>query len=426
MSFGIIEVITLLLGLAGFGLSANPKAPTADQALAYALPDADITAHVDAASIIPANYKLLGQLAEQPQIKASPELAKVVRQAVGEVEGARGVAKLATGIDVATDIADATAFFRIVPGADPVFVVAVHGKFSPANLDKIAKAAGKTAQKLGSGTIVDGQARDPAIGLTRDGVLLVGTPDLVRDRLADGWRPPAHDAGTSLGPVAEVISARPVFAMVLTMSPQARTEALSHLGARSFATDVITRHKAAAFAMYHDGIGWTWIDTAAGGVDNMELVSRGVLDVLRAAQIAPRGIAQIAMGAIDSYRGTSAQVDDLIKHKADIMKIVTSYTGDGNFKVAIKKDARAMRLDVRATGKSVSEVLPFGLVLPAAVVGFMTARAEAAESGSGMAEPARPAPLAKPPATRPAPPVARPPAPARPPASTPRPPGKKP
>jgi hypothetical protein len=33
MSFGIIEVITLLLGMAGFGLQANPKAPTADQAL---------------------------------------------------------------------------------------------------------------------------------------------------------------------------------------------------------------------------------------------------------------------------------------------------------------------------------------------------------------------------------------------------------
>ena len=32
MSFGIIEVITLLLGMSGFGLQANPRAPTADQA----------------------------------------------------------------------------------------------------------------------------------------------------------------------------------------------------------------------------------------------------------------------------------------------------------------------------------------------------------------------------------------------------------
>ncbi|HET7505733.1 MAG TPA: hypothetical protein VFK02_32155, partial [Kofleriaceae bacterium] len=381
MSFGIIEVITLLLGLAGFGLSANPRAPTADQALEYALADTDIAAHIDAVSIIPGNYKLLVQLAEQPQIKASAELARLVRRAVGEIEGARGVAKLVTGIDVTTDIADATAFFHLAPKADPVFVVAVHGRFSPANLDKIAKAAGKTAAKLGTGTIVDGGGHDPAIALTRDGVLLVGTSEVVRDRLADGWKPPAHDAGTSLAPLAEVISARPVFAVVLTMSAQARAEAMSHLGARSFATEVITRHKAATFAMFHDGVGWTWTDSTTAGVDDMELVSRGVLDVLRAAQIAPRGVAQIAMGAIDSYRGTSAQVDDLIKHKADIMKLVTSYTGDGNFKVTIKKDPKTLRLDVRATGKSVSEVLPFGLVLPAAVVGFMTGRADSTESG---------------------------------------------
>jgi predicted Fe-Mo cluster-binding NifX family protein len=195
------------------------------------------------------------------------------------------------------------------------------------------------------------------------------------------------------------------------MSPQARTEALSHLGARSFLIDLVTRHKAAAFSMFHDGVGWTWIDSSAAGVDAMELVSNGVLDVLRAAQIAPRGVAKIAMGAIDSYRGASARVDDLIKHKADIMKLVEAYTGDGNFKVAVDKNPRTMRLNVRATGKSVSEVLPFGLVLPAAVVGFMTARAGAApEPEPVMVEPARPAPVTRPPAARPPAPVARPPA----------------
>ena len=125
MSFGIIEVITLLLGLAGFGLQPNPKAPTADQALQYAVPDADFVAHLDAASLIPGNYKLLGQLADQPQIKASPDLQKMVRQAVNEIEGARGLAKTATGIDLTTDVYDATAFFQVVPHADPTFVVAV-------------------------------------------------------------------------------------------------------------------------------------------------------------------------------------------------------------------------------------------------------------------------------------------------------------
>jgi hypothetical protein len=364
--------------------------------------------------LVPGNYRLLGQLADQPQIKASAELSKLVRQAVGEIEGARGMAKMMTGIDVTTDIADATGLFRIVPGSDPSFVLAVHGKFSAGNLDKIATMAGKSAARQGTGTIVETGPNDPAIALTKDGVVLIGTPALVRDRLADGWKPPSHDAGTSLGYLADAIKAKPVLAVVLTMSAAARREALAHLGPQGFAADVITRHKAAAFSIFHDGIGFTWVDSSPAGVDAMELVVGGMLDVLRAAQIAPRGIAKIAMGALDSYRGLNAQVDDLIKHKADLLKIVETYTGDGSFKVAIDKNPKAMRISVRATGKSVSEVLPFGLVLPGAIAGFLAYRAEESAVKSPMlVDPTSPAPVAKPPAEPPPvakPPVARPPA----------------
>jgi hypothetical protein len=415
MSFGIIEVITLLLGLAGFGLQANPKPPTADQSLQYAIADADFAVHLDAVSIVPGNYKLLAQLADQPQIKTSPELQKLVRKAIGEIEGARGAAKMATGIDVTTDVADATAFVQFVPPSDPRFVVAVHGRFSPANLDKVAKMVNKTTAKVDSGQIVEIGASQPAIGLTRDGSLLVGTPGLVRERLADTWKPPGHDAGTSLAYVAEVVNAKPVFAVVMTMSAAARTEALRHLSPQGFATDLVTRHRAAAFSIFRDGIGWSWVDSTRAGVDAMELISNGVLDMLRAAQIAPRGIAKIAMGALDSYRGMDAKVDDLIKHKADIMKIVEAYTGDGTFKVAIDK-TKAMRLHVRATGKSVSEVLPVGMMLPIAVIGYLASQAREPE-GPVMVDPApapaaKPAwanpPTAKPPTTKP--PVAKPPA----------------
>jgi hypothetical protein len=384
MSFGIIEVITLLLGMAGFGLTANPKPPTADQALQYAIADADVVAHLDAASLVPGNYKLLGQLVDQPQIKSSSELAAMVRKAVGEVEGARGVAKLTTGIDVTTDISDATAFVQFVPNAEPRFVIAVHGKFSAANLDKIAQLTGKPAAKLGGGLIVEGGVREPAIALTRDAVMLIGAPDLIRDRLADGWKPPSRDAGTNLGYFAEVIGGKPVFAVVLTMSPAARSEAVGHLGTPNFASDLVTRHKAAAFSIFHDGIGWTWVDTSKAGVDSMELMSDGVIDVLRAAQIAPRGIAKIAMGALDSYSGSSAQIDDLIKHKADIQKIIETYSGDGNFKVKLDKNPKAMRLTVRATGKTVSEVLPLGMVLPAGIAGYLAVQAKAAAPAAPM------------------------------------------
>jgi hypothetical protein len=412
MSFGIIEVITLLLGMAGFGLQINPKPPTADQSLQYAIADADFAAHIDTASIVPANYKLLAQFADQPQIKSSPELQKLVRKAIGEIEGARGAARMATGVDVTTDISDATVFVQVVPQSEPKFVVAVRGRFSPANLDKVAKMVSKSVAKLAGGQIVEIGASQPAIGLTKDGVVLVGTARLVRERLGDGWKPPSHDAGTNLGYLAEAISARPVFAVVMTMSPAARSEALRHLAPKGFASDVVMRHKAAAFSIFHDGVGWTWVDTTRTGVDAMELVSSGALDLLRSAQVAPRGFAKIAMGALDSYRGTDPKVDDLIKRKADILKIVETYTGDGAFKVAV--DKKAMRLTVRATGKTVSEVLPFGLILPGAVLGFLASEAREAppmiDAPPPTAPAAKPAPSpAKPPAqpAKPAPPVKR-------------------
>ena len=56
-SFGIIEVITLLMGLSGLGVQNNPKARTADVALEYAVADADVIAHFDAASVIPEHGK---------------------------------------------------------------------------------------------------------------------------------------------------------------------------------------------------------------------------------------------------------------------------------------------------------------------------------------------------------------------------------
>ena len=57
----------------------------------------------------------------------------MVRQALGEVEGVRGLAKGATGVDLVTDISDATLFVQVLPQQEPMFVAVVHGKFSTAD-----------------------------------------------------------------------------------------------------------------------------------------------------------------------------------------------------------------------------------------------------------------------------------------------------
>lgn len=366
MSFGLVEVITLLLGLSGFGLQQNPKPATPDAALQYAIADADVVVHVDAASLVPGNYAKLVRLADQPQIKASPELAKAVRKVVNEIEGGRGLVKAGSGIDLATDVSDATLFVQYAgPQKDPNFVASVRGRFSIANLDKIGGMMKKSPTKIGGGAMIETGPNDPAIAVTKDGVFLAGTSRLVKDRLADTWRAPARPANGNLAHVAEILAQKPVFSVMLTMSAAARRDTVAKMDTRkNFIADVINRHKIAAFSMFHDGIGWTWQDSVRGGIDTMAMISEGAIDVLRAAHVAPRGFAKIMLGAIDSYKGTDRKVDEVIRRKADIMKIVETYTGDGKFVAKVDKDPARMRLVVRATGKSLSDVLPAGALVP--------------------------------------------------------------
>ena len=370
MSFGLVELITLLLSLSGFSLQQNPKAPTPDQSLQYAMPEPDVVFHVDARAVIGNNYKLLSALPNQPQIKASPELLKTVRKAVNEVEGLRGLAKTTTGIDLATDVDSATFFVQapaVARSGPPTMLVAVRGKFSAANIDRISKVLGPSV-KVGGGVMIEtppGQMGPfSAIGVTKDGTFLAGTAQMVKDRLADTWKAPARATGSNLAHVASVLEGKPVAAFAMTLSANARKQALDEFkGEKNFITDVVGRHKLASFSVFTDGLGWTWIDSNKAGLDAMAQVSEGMMDMMRAAQIAPRGFAKIALGALDSYRGNK-QVDELIKRKAEIWKVIETYTGDGNFKVTIDKNPATLRLTARATGKSLSDVMPAGLMLP--------------------------------------------------------------
>ncbi|MBA3460625.1 MAG: hypothetical protein H0T46_11720 [Deltaproteobacteria bacterium] len=396
--FGFVELITLLLSLSGFGIQPNPKAPTADVSLQYAMPDPDIVVHFDAASVVPNNYKLLAALPNKPEIKSSPELLKMVRQVVNQVEGARGMAKGATGIDLATDVNDATVFLQIVPQKDPNFVATVHGKFSTAVVDKIGKITKGNVTKVGGSMMVEMGPNDPAMGVTKDGVMLVGTPNLVRDRLGEQWKAPPRAPGSNLAYAADVINAKPVYALVLTMSPTARKTAIQGIGGKNFLTDVIQRHKLCTFSVFADGIGWTWIDSTKAGLDQMEMMSQGTLELLKAGQIAPRAMAKIFLGGLDSYKGTDKQVDQVIARKADVLKLIDTYTGDGNFKQTINKDVAKLRLDVRAQGKSLSEVLSAGLLLPGAAAFLLVSKREMKTSASApvmIEAPPPPAPAPK-------------------------------
>jgi hypothetical protein len=364
-----------------------------DAALAYAMPDADVVVHVDAASIIPGNYKLLTDLPNLPNIKSSPEMARAMRELVANVEGGRGVVKALTGIDLATDVVDATAFVQLVPQAKPIMLLEVHGKFSTANVEKVAKLTGNAPVKVGSVMMTQVDPKTAA-GVTRDGVLLVGASELVRARLDDGWKAPPHGAGTTLGYAADMLDKHPVLGATVTLSATGR-DAVKWEGIPGF--DMIVRSKSFSLALLHDGLAWTWVDTTKPGFDAVSQMSDGFVDLLRAAQIAPRGFAKIAIGSLEGRKG-DPQLDELLKHKDDLLKLISTLTGDGQFKVTKNADATKLRLDVRATGKTASEVVPAGAFIPLMAIGFLVGRAEASPVTSKPMQIPAPAPKAPPPA----------------------------
>lgn len=373
MGIGIVEIITLLLGLTGFGAEANPKAPTPDVALQYAIPDADVVAHFDGAVVIPKNYAALTKLGEQPAIKASKELTDGLKMVTGQLEGARGMVKSAVGLDFVTDIQDGTLFVQIPASGDPTFVAQVHGKFTTKMVETVGNLSGGKVTTVGGGMMME-QGNDPAFGVTKDGVMLVGTPSLVKARL-DKWTMPARKAGSSLANAEALILTKPIFGVSVTMSATAKKriqgEAERELGKeKNFGTDLLARGKQFSFAIYSDGVGWTWTDKDKTGMESMALASEGIMDLMKAAQLAPRGIAKIAISALDSYKGKDKQVDALIKKKADLLKLVDLYTGDGNFKVAIDKNTKTNTVTARATGKTLSEVVPISSLMPVGALLF--------------------------------------------------------
>lgn len=400
---GFGEIIILLLSLGGFGLQPNPTPPTPDQSLAYAAPEADLVLHFDIATVVPGNYKALGKLADEPSIKAVPELRDLVRKTIGQAEAGRGMARGMLGIDPVTDLNSATAFVQLAKQGDPAFLIAVRGKFPPDMIAKASQLAGHAVTKVGAASMADlGDGK--SLGLTRDGVLLLGATAWVKPRLADAWKAPARPPGSNLAKMAEVLATRPFFAVGGALSPAMRKEAASELKSELFLADLMKRHRFFAVGMHTDGLSWRWDDSTRAGLDSMKQFSEGVIELMRASQIAPRGVAKMAAAAVDSYRGTSKQIDEVIRRKAELLKLVEQLTGDGKFAATVNADPRTLRLDVRATASSFSQVAPFGLMVPFLGAAFFGVR-EAAPAM--IMEPAPPPPPPGKWAPRPTPPATK-------------------
>jgi hypothetical protein len=146
---------------------------------------------------------------------------------------------------------------------------------------------------------------------------------------------------------------------------------------------------------------WSWSDKTDAGARRAKLASEGFIELMRAAHVAPRGIAKIAAAALDSYAGTSKEIDIAIAKKDELLKLVSDFTGDGKFKAAVTGTGKVV--SVRLSGKKLSDVLPIGFLAPAIGLGLYVQAQEKTEIAPIGVKPAPGKPAAKPAPLKPAP-----------------------
>jgi hypothetical protein len=277
--------------------------------------------------------------------------------------------------------------------------VVVRGAIPPDFIKKVSQVAGGTTGSI------DGRATleiDPAtfLGTSKDGTLIVGPRAWVEARVDDDWKAPKRKKGSAWAAIAKQLDAKPFFLVAAKLDEAAATALGKELG-DEFARDVITGAELAVFALHHDGVAFQWKDRSKAGLERVALATEGLIELTRAAHVAPRGIARIAVAVLSSYQGKSKELDALIARKDDLLKVVEDYTGDGKFKVSFAKNVKARTLTVRATGKTLSDVIPAVAIVPGMAFLFLMAGDQAAPPPTTPvvkpARPAKPAPKPVPP-----------------------------
>lgn len=380
-------ILAMIMALTSFTIKPDPKAPGGDAVLAYAVDDADAMVHLDWKPTVIDNYPVMTKLADDPLVKQSPELAATLRQAVAQVEGGRAMVKNLVGIDLTTDVTSVTAFARMRAGGAPDVVVVARGKFAADLPQRLAAPTGGKTEVIDgrtAGVLPDGSL----IGLTKGGDLVAGNHDLVAARLADGWKPAPRTKGSPWAQIAAALDERPFLVLASKPAPATLAAATAAMPA-SFGRDLLANHTLAIVSLSATGIGWVYQARDAAFAARVKTSSEGLIDLMRAAHIAPRAVIAMALAALPSYAGRSPAIDDAIKHKDQLAAAVAELTGDGKFTASVTQKGTLVVVTTR--GRRLSDVVPVGLVLGFGAIGYMTA-GKASAAAPAPALPARPIP----------------------------------
>ncbi len=389
-------IIALVLSLTSFSVKPNPKAPAGDAVLAHAVDDADLIAHLDWRPTVAANYPVFTHLPDDPLIQQVPELRDQLADVVAKAEAARALARSTAGFDPIDHLDSMTIYVGVQPGGvDPRVLVDVRGTFPAGMLGKLSASAGGDAQPIDGRDAVrmpDGTM----LAIARDGSLLVGAEAWVRPRAADGWKPSARTKGSAMAQLATALDARPF--LLIATRPSSALLAMANGQPQSFGRDLATGHELAIFTASATGIGWVYQARTDAFARRVKVASEGVIDLMRAAQIAPRGFFALATAALPSYQGLDHDLDTLIAAKDKLATAASELIGDGTFTAKVKLDGRTVT--VTAIGKKLSDVVPLSMILGFGAIGWATVVKEVEAQGPVARVPAttvRPAPTPVPP-----------------------------
>ena len=370
-TMGATEIVAfVLMLLTSLGAKPNPGAPDGKEAMKYAPARADVVFHLDFEAFVPGTVAALQQAPSNAIIKAEPSIKRAAADLLDKVAMVRASARAAVGIDPIDALKSVTVFVTITSGK-PEVVGVVRGAWPQDLLQRIAMFTGEQPVMVDGKPMVKTPDGDMAIAL--DGTNLIGgNTKAVEARLKASWRPLPIKAGSAFARVQALLDKKPI--SLTAWSPSAFVVAEAEKDLRGdekiLGRDLMSVPFAAGW-IAADGVGWTVQTRDASGVERARLASEGMVEMMRAAHHASRGLVRIAFAVLPSYAKASAEVALAVKHGPALLALLDGMSGDGTFKHETKVDAKDRTVTVIARGNHLSEVLPVGGLMPVAGVGAL-------------------------------------------------------
>ncbi len=387
MGMGFLEMfLVALMGLGGFGVQPNPKAPKAAEVLRYAPGSADVFAFLDVQAILPGTLKILQAAPEHELAGIFPEAREGLRALPQKVEELRSMMRSKLGFDPVADLRWVAVWVR-VDEESPSFLVAVAG--APADVvERVAQQGGGQVTRVNGHPFFHREGKRSALGAPARDVVLVGTPAWVKARLAGSWRPASPSkrtvAALSKGAAAALVY-RPGVKLLHDI-----VEELHHDDER-VGRALLTGAEEASLTLTAKGLRWSIKTRTEEGYHLAELVSDGLVDVLRAGQPLSRAAVRWGVAALAALPPDLPQRDAVLAHRETLTKFLLGLTGDGKIQLQRKAHPKHRTIAVSATAGHLREVIP------------MLALGIAAGAGAGfwflVGSPSPPPPPAKAPGT---------------------------